>query len=140
MPLDRLSRSILAQRDKFNRTKVTLPSMKTIDQLSGIKDGVIGETETARPQFDVVVPREFRVGRAADRQSVMIMLDPRSATQFAFALPREGAKALAKQIIELELEMLAEEAKNSQEPSVILPGLGKSVGSARIIPKHERLR
>ena len=114
--------------------------MKTIDQLSGIKDGVIGETETARPQFDVVVPREFRVGRAADRQSVMIMLDPRSATQFAFALPREGAKALAKQIIELELEMLAEEAKNSQEPSVILPGLGSPMGGVRPLPSAERLR
>ena len=140
MPLDRLARSILAQRNKFNRTKVTLPSMKTIDQLSGIKDGVIGETETARPQFDVVVPKEFQVGRGADRQSVMIMLDPRSATQFAFALPREGAKTLAKQIIELELEMLAEEAKNSQAPKVILPGLGSPMGGVRPVSAAERLR
>jgi hypothetical protein len=114
--------------------------MKTIDQLSGVKDGVIGETETARPQFDVVVPQAMQVGRGADRQSVMVILDPRTATQYAFALPREGAKALAIQIIECEREMLDEEAKNAEPPKVILPGLGAPSGSVRIVQKHERIR
>lgn len=114
--------------------------MKTIGQLSGIKDGVIGETEAARPQFDVVVPQALQVGRGADRQSVMVILDPRTAGQYAFALDRQGAKALAKQIIECEIEMLDEEAKNAEPPKVVLPGLGSPIGGVRVVQKHERLR
>jgi hypothetical protein len=98
--------------------------MKTIDQLSGIADGVIGETEPVKPQFDVVVPQSMQVGRAADRQSVMVVFDAHTATQIAVALPRAGALTLATQILECEKDMQAEEAKNREPSKIMLPGLG----------------
>ena len=100
--------------------------MKTIDQLSGIAEGVIGESEPAKPQFDVVVAQAFQVGRAADRRTQMIVFDPRTATQYAVAISREGAAALASQLLQGEKEMCEEEAANREhDRKVILPGLGK---------------
>ena len=114
--------------------------MKTIDQLSGIADGVIGETEPVKPTFDVRVPREAQVGRAADRESFILAFDPRSADQIMITLPRAGGVTLAMQILEAEKEMQAEEAKNREPSPIVLPGLGAPMGSARHVPLKERLK
>ncbi len=115
--------------------------MKTIDHLSGIEDGVIGETEPARPQFDVHVPQEFQIGPAANRTHTMIVLDPRSVAQHAFILPRDGAVEFARQLLVAEQEMAADEAKNAPASKVLLPGLGRAPnGAARHVPVKERLR
>jgi hypothetical protein len=99
--------------------------MKTVDQLKGVADGVIGESEPVKPAFDVLVPQEFQTGPAANRTHQMIILDPHSPAQLAFVLPRDGALELARQILENEKSMGAEEAKlKAQSSKIIVAGLG----------------
>jgi hypothetical protein len=113
--------------------------MKTVDQLSGIADGVIGETEPAKPQFDVLVPQEFQTAAAANRTHQFVVLDPRSPQQVAFVLPRDGALELARQLLENEKAMSAEEHKAKEPSKILLPGLGGPIGgNVRPISKAER--